>query len=169
MPGGPIAAFYRGEPDARGRRLDEILAWDDTRLEDRHDFIQYLFPLREPSPIVPDAPLVTDETVAAFAADETLRERLARALDRMLAFYGLRHDPATGRVDRTADFGRRAREWLTARNHNFLRLTRILTSLRLLGLPDRSAGLLACLEGVAAEFPQVVGNSLAFWQATGRM
>jgi hypothetical protein len=135
MPGCPVVAFYRLEPDNRGRRVADIWTWDDTRLEARHDFIQYLFPLREPSPVVPDAPCVTDETVAAFAADHALREGLTRSLDRMLAFYGLRHDPASGRVERAERFADRAAVWLTPRNHNFLRLTRTLTCLRLLGLP----------------------------------
>ncbi len=37
--------------------IGEIWAWDDAALEDGHDFIQWLFPLPEPSAFVDDAPL----------------------------------------------------------------------------------------------------------------
>ena len=166
MPTCPIVSFYRGGPDTWGRTLDDIRAWDHARLESQHDFIQFLFPLREPSAVVAEAPLVTDQTVAAFAADPTLRANLAASLNVMLDFYGLRHDHSAERIERSDFFPRRAQMWLTPRNHNFLRLTRILTSLRLLGLPDRSAALLTCLEGIAVEFPQVVGDSARYWRAT---
>ena len=61
----PIVRFYRGTGfDARGRSLDEVLAWDDERLEDVHDYIQWLFPLDEPSQFTPHAPLLTAESLA---------------------------------------------------------------------------------------------------------
>jgi hypothetical protein len=42
--------FYRGVgADTEGRRLEDILAWPDDDLEEVHDFIQWLFPLPEPS------------------------------------------------------------------------------------------------------------------------
>jgi hypothetical protein len=167
--GDPVVAFYRGAPDARGRTLADILSWGHDRLEARHDFIQYLFPLRVPSGVVPSAPLVTDATAAAFAADPALRANLARALDAMLDFYGLRYDEPTGRVERAPHFAERTRVWLTPRNHNFLRLTRILTSLRLLGHPDRATALLTGLEDIAAEHPTVVGESVRYWRVAGTM
>src|SRR6266571_4801991 len=45
----PIVAYYSGGPDAGGRMLAEILAWNDERLEAVHDFIQWVFPTRQPS------------------------------------------------------------------------------------------------------------------------
>src|SRR5438105_15924131 len=84
-----IVAFFSGAPDADGRRLAGILAWDDDRLEAVHDYIQWVFPTRRPSGVNPSAPLVTDATVRAFEQDAALRARLREALDRMLIFYGL--------------------------------------------------------------------------------
>ena len=63
----PIVAFYRrGAADDRGRTLDAILAWDDNRLEAVHDYIQWLFPLDEPSRFNPSATLLTPRDRAAF-------------------------------------------------------------------------------------------------------
>src|SRR5262245_66390764 len=93
----PIVRFYRGDsPDARGRRLDDILAWDDEQLEAVHDYIQWLFPLDEPSRFNRDAPLLTPADRQAFHHQQ-LAANLRRALDRMLAFYGFELDASTAR------------------------------------------------------------------------
>src|SRR5271170_564607 len=43
---GPLVAFYRGGYTDNGGTLDQMLSWDDARLESVHDYIQWLFPLR---------------------------------------------------------------------------------------------------------------------------
>ena len=46
----PIVMFLEGEgTDAHGRTVFEIVAMDDIALDRTHDFIQWLFPLPEPS------------------------------------------------------------------------------------------------------------------------
>jgi hypothetical protein len=71
----PLIAFYRdGAHDDRGRSLTEILAWPDDRLEDVHDFIQWLFPLPEPSGANPSAPTLDAATIQAFHATPAMRE-----------------------------------------------------------------------------------------------
>jgi hypothetical protein len=90
----PIVRFYSGGVDDRGRTLDDILAASDRELEAAHDCIQWLFPTSGRSRFNPGAPLVTGDTAGAFESRPELRDRLRRALDRMLAFYGLRRKPA---------------------------------------------------------------------------
>ena len=86
----PIVRFYRLDgTDARGRMLNEILGWEDPRLESVHDYIQWLFPLPEPSAFNPYAPILSEATIRTFQHDATLRTRLGQSLARMLAFYGL--------------------------------------------------------------------------------
>ena len=167
MPADPIVAFYRGGRDAAGRTLAGILSWNDDRLEAVHDYIQWVFPTRQPSGVNPDAPLVTDGTAAAFAADVALRDRLRLSLDRMLAFYGLRRQRARIEIDPSL-FPRRSPVWLRPGNHNHLRLTRILQSLAALGLRDDALALRRCLlEDVCAgpSADQVSTRTLAFWKA----
>ena len=86
-----IVAFYDPsirKRDAEGRTLDNILNFSADELEYHHDFIQYLFPLPERSPINPYAPVVTPEVRREFLARSDLREALMLALGRMLNFYG---------------------------------------------------------------------------------
>ena len=85
-----LVAFYQGNGrDHRGRLLRDIHAFDFDELEFHHDYIQWLFPLPEPSGANPAAPLLTKEDIAAFERDESLRSALLTSFRLMLAFYGL--------------------------------------------------------------------------------
>ena len=162
----PLVRFYAGAgPDARGRTIAEIWAWDDAALERVHDYIQWLFPLPEPSRFNDGAPLLTAADIAAFAANAELRDNLQRSLRRLLAFYGFALG-AGPRVSRTADFAAKAANWLTPGNHNVLRLTRILRALSLLGLGGEARALLAALEEVyrGGGAAAIGERSLAFWR-----
>ena len=84
-----LLAFLRGEgPDGRGRRIAAIWAMSDAELEASHDFIQWLFPLPEPSGASAHAPILAREDIEAFAAEPALgiegrpTKRDRRALDR---------------------------------------------------------------------------------------
>jgi hypothetical protein len=143
-----LVAFYEGRgPDDRGRFLEHVLAASDSWLEAEHDYIQWLFPLRERSGAVPSSPVLDGPAIAAFRARADLRAALRRALDRMLAFYGfVRNDTTIVPGDA---FAERSRVWLMPVSHNYLRLTRIITSLRLLGDDAGAQALFACLQTIA--------------------
>ena len=164
-----IVAFYRHEAaDHCGRTLREIWTWDHDRLEMVHDYIQWLFPLREPSMFNSNAPLVTDETVAAFAGDATLRNAMKLSLVIMLDFYGLavqEQQDGGVRISEGPSFASRRGNWVVPYNHNHLRLTRILTSVRTLGLPAYSAALFDCLEKISRARPDAISTeTFAYWQ-----
>ncbi len=166
-----IVAFYAGGPDHRGRTLEEILGWTDAALEEVHDYIQWLFPTPAPSAVNRHAPLVSAATRAAFAARPELRAGLARARDRLLAFYGLcREEGPGGDVRVVPDpqtFADRAAEWLWPGDHNHLRLTRIIQSLAALGLEADAAALQRCLLTDVAAGPgrdRVTPDTLRYWR-----
>ncbi len=162
----PVLAFYRGTgTDAAGRRIAQIWAWDHRRLEMVHDFIQWLFPLADPSRFNPDAPLLTTADIAAFYADPALQEDARRSLDLMLAFLGLRRGGAT--VTRGNEFPKLAAGWLEPANHNHLRLTRMLLFLSQIDLQAEARGLLACLEDIAGHegAGKIQLRTLEFWRA----
>jgi hypothetical protein len=159
-----IVRFYRGDsPDTRGRTLDDILAWDDGQLEAVHDYIQWLFPLDEPSRFNPDAPLLTPADRLAFR-HEPHAANLRRALDRMLRFYGFTIDRSAGapRIIRSAQWEDRSQEWLHAGNHNLLRLTRVIRSLALLGQTDLAQALYAALKREGEG--RVTSATLGYWK-----
>lgn len=141
-----LVDFYSGKGnDSEGRRLLDILSWDDYDLEQVHDFIQWLFPLPEASRFNTDAPLLTPEDIAAFRADEQLRANLEQSFTRILTFLGLARDES-GKVMLGPNFASREPDVWASPNHNWLRITRILRSLTLLGLADQARVLFERLE-----------------------
>jgi hypothetical protein len=157
-----IVEFYLGrKKDWRGRRIEEIWAYSDEQLEETHNFIQWLFPLRTAGRA--PAPLLEAGTIATFHSDAHLRARLLKSFDVMLRFYGLRREG--GEVVRAEDFPTKCANWLTPYNHNFLRITRILTCLRELGLQVWSQAFFGCLEKIYAEHAGTIGEeSFRFWR-----
>ena len=164
MANAQLLQFYRGEgADESGRRIGDVWRYSVDELEGVHDYIQWLFPLEERSAFNPHAPLLDAETMAEFRRDATLRANVERSLGVMLEFYGFTLDG--DQIARAPDFAARSRDWLRPGNHNFLRLTRILKSLALLGHEERAEELLACLEDVYRERPTVIGsNTFGYWR-----
>jgi hypothetical protein len=161
----PLLAFYAGEaPDHRGRYLADIVRRDDRWLEATHDYIQWLFPLREPSGVLPSAPLIDAEVAAAFATDERLRSALHASFVRMLAFYGLRE--AQRQIVKGENWDERKIDWFTRPTHNDLRITRILKCLGALGCGDDAQRLLAALVSLAQSERDfgVSAVSVAYWR-----
>jgi hypothetical protein len=163
-----ITDFYRGVgTDDRGRTLTAMWGFSDEQLESIHDFIQWMFPLREPSRFNPDAPLLNDADVAEFRADPRLRAHLRRSLAVFLAFVGLRLDG--GRVVEAADFRRKASVWRHP-NHNWLRVSRVLASTRILALEDESRAFFAFLKDLRdGGASGITPETFAYWEtAAGR-
>src|ERR1022692_960125 len=112
--------FYRGlGTDIEGRLLEDILAWPDDDLEEVHDFIQWLFPLPEPSQYNSDSPLLTNQDIAAFKSDLVLQANLMKSFERILAFLGLAL--SEGKVADGPNFKARVADVWASPNHNWLR------------------------------------------------
>jgi hypothetical protein len=162
-----LLAFYYGRStDDQGRHFAEILDHDDEWLEGTHDYIQWLFPLRERSGANPSAPLIDAEVAAAFRDDEQLRANMRAAFDRMLRFYGLCRDGE--RIVKGANWDERKENWFVESTHNDLRITRILKSLRTLGLSDEADKFLAALRMLRATEPDcgIADEAFGYWQVT---
>lgn len=159
-----LVDFYRGDAtDSEGRWLSEILGWDDEELEVVHDYIQWLFPLEEPSRFNPDAPLLTATDKAEFQRDPVIRVNFMKSYSRFLSFLGLsRHD--SGAISEGPNFSRRTDDVWRSPNHNWLRITRVLTSLCLAGFEAEARQLYARLEALysSRRFP-VTAETFAYW------
>jgi len=144
---GALHAYLIGiGQDGQGRLAVDALAFSDDELEATHDYIQWLFPLQTRSAAQPHSPVLTSAEIAAIRADPHAIDTLKEATERMLRFY------------------RETRWWLTAHDHNHLRITRILHSLRLLLGHEEARqfhrAILALHEAAGAP---VNARSLRFW------
>lgn len=115
-----IVNFYLNNSEtSEGLTLVEILAFQDEQLEKNHLYIQWLFPLPEISFVNPDAPLFDQEFANQYNSSLRLKIVVGYAIDRMIEFW---------------DLGNKNKpNWFKPNNHNFLRLTRFLRFLTLLG------------------------------------
>ena len=142
-----IVQFLEGVgADAAGRTITTVLALSVSELEGRHDFIQWLFPLAEASSAVPGSPVLTSKDIEIIRASGRAQANLAQGAERMGLFYD--------QTDR----------WMRSSDHNHLRITRIIKSLRLLS-GDRPADRFRSrvLARVEATRAPVSATSLGYW------
>lgn len=103
-------------------------------LEGHHGYIQWLFPVFENAGMNFESRPLTKEGAAAIRADAEASERVIRSYRLMLKFYGLSlADERTGRVERDAPYHTGRFRNLNDSPHNYLRISRIITSLGELG------------------------------------
>ncbi len=163
-----LIPFYLGvQTDPEGRKIQEIWAWDFEELECAHDYIQWLFPIAEKSTFNPDAPVVDDQIIQTFHKDPRLSKNLQQSLTVMLRFYGLhRYETNPGKIviGKSKDYATRKQEWLHRFDHNFLRITRILKCLMILGLKAEAQGFYDCLQQLYQEDgDQIGGETFQYW------
>ena len=113
-----IVAFYRDGGTGAGRTFEHVLAMDDIALESGHDWVQWMFPLPEPSKAQPSSPVMTEADITVFRTDPVVRANVDRALTRWMKFM------------------ERNTHWCRERDHNHLRITRIIRFLTLIGNED---------------------------------
>ena len=168
-PKGGILAFYSGQtPNADGRTIEEMWSWNYQKLEAIHNYIQWLFPLVEKSRFNPYAPTLNEEIIQAFRTNANLRNRLITSLKIMLKFYGLQcNDRGSDEIEITKsdEYSQRKPEWINRFDHNYLRITRILTSLTILGLKPYAQAFLKCLDDIYKEEAKHIGNeTYTYWK-----
>ncbi|HBL12651.1 MAG TPA: hypothetical protein DD379_14860 [Cyanobacteria bacterium UBA11162] len=163
-----ILTFYQGDStDSEGRMIETIWSWNYQKLEYIHNYIQWLFPLKERSRFNQNAPVLNEEVIQAFRTSNELKKRLKKSLEVMLRFYGLECnnlDDTDIQITKSPDYPERKLNWIEEGNHNYLRITRILTSLKLLGLENYAQALLNCLQQIYLEEGENIGTeTYAYW------
>ena len=110
-----INQFLEGQyPNASGKTIAEIYTYTDQQIETDHTFIQWLFPTDEPSRSVPNSPVLRPNDVVLIKESEAAQANLKKSTDWYLGFLT------------------RNNHWVKIYDHNHLRITRVIKSLRLL-------------------------------------
>lgn len=181
-----LLLFYFGRMlDHCGRNISEIWKFDHKKLEEDHIYIQLLFPTdKEPGfvftldmlnsgkskpDIVPPILWEKDVKYLQKSKDEiasSFRANMLKSLDLMLDFYGLQYSFKNDKIiiERSPTFEERQSVWLSKDNHNFMRITRILKSLRLCGLDKYSVALFNALSELheIEEYKTIIDYSASF-------
>ena len=110
-----ILAFLSGHgTDDHRRSILDLIDRDDEFWERTHDFIQWLFPLSEASRSVRNAPVLTHDEIKQIRESETAQANIKRS------------------VIRYKEFLAGTTKWRSGYDHNHLRISRVIKSLRLL-------------------------------------
>lgn len=103
------------EPDFKNRFLKDIWNFSDEDIEHTHDFIQLLFPLNEESNAVSNGIyLDSSDAILSIKVNKLATENIVKSSKWFLLFLA------------------RNSHWKRKHDHNYLRVTRIIKSLRLL-------------------------------------
>jgi hypothetical protein len=146
----PIVAFLRGVgPDSHGRLLNDIWAFSDAEIEHTHNFIQWLFPLAEASLSVLGSPTLTSDEIATLRLSVAAKTSIAESADWYTAFLS------------------RKSHWKAKYDHNHLRITRAIKSLRLLVSDDEANRFRAGVFALLGDDADLIGEKArSFWVAS---
>jgi hypothetical protein len=105
--------------------------------------------------------------------DERLRKNLVKSLKVMLGFYGLqcaKHGANVIEITKSGSYQERKSNWISRGNHNHLRLSRILASLRILGLENYARALFKCLDNIYVEEARLITpETYGYWKSAAGM
>lgn len=148
----PIIKFYTNnqvlDADLKSLTFEDIFWWNDDYLESRHSYIQWYFPLLEPSTQVPGSPVLDEESVFLINRYPEVYGKMQRkAFVRMLAFFELRYSLLFKTIRCKNDWLTQKPKWVNVGeyNHNYRRITRIMKSLTLFGNDVLAQRLYRCL------------------------
>ncbi|KAJ3539036.1 hypothetical protein NM688_g6426 [Phlebia brevispora] len=146
--------------------IDEIhQRWfgDYNKLERKHGFIQWLFPIRELGVNYESQPLQKHER-EAMKTNEEVVQRVIQSYRLMLDFYGMQLESTeTGLLARVEPESKNAERYanLNRSFHNYLRISRILKSLSEMGLERLNAGFLLFVLNEQSEHNELYNHTLA--------
>jgi len=145
---GIIGDFMSGVGvDHRGRNINTVHELNDVEVEQTHDFIQWLFPLDESSNAVPSAPVLSQADIEVIRSNVIAQSNMKHSATWFLGFLA-RND-----------------QWRTRYNHNHLRITRALKSLRLLtGDNDADEFKTAIFELLGDDLHLIDSKAVEFWK-----
>lgn len=144
--------FCNNGVDFQGRTLDFILNKDNFWWDSNHDHIQVVFPVLEPGMIMDVSPI----TMKEIDKIKSVPNRFEEGYFRFLSFLGLRKDFThwdKGQEKHYTDF-----------NHNYLRFSRVIRSLRLFGYDTHAEE----FYNFIMDNCKVFTNSVVYWTSAAK-
>ena len=144
-----LVEFLNGTgPDHQGRYLRDIWDFEDTAIEQTHDFIQWLFPLAEKSMSVLSAQTLSADDINRIRKCDIARANLEKSAQWYLGFL-LRND-----------------NWIRSYDHNHLRITRVIKSLHLLVSVNVASSFLNSIFEITGDRLNVIRqDGVDFWKS----
>jgi len=133
--------------DFKGRTLQDIWNFSYNEIEDQHDFIQMIFPLDQPSNAVFHGIYLDDrEVIDNLRKNPSVQSNMIKSANWFLSFLN------------------RTNHWKVPNNHNHLRITRIIQSLRLLVSDKEADAFYVSVMAMLADNNHINAISLQYWK-----
>ncbi len=164
-----LLEFYtNAKPNPDGLYLKDIWNFSDWELENRHHYIQWLFPIELKSNHNDTCLQVSPSEINEALKSRDFQENLFHSLLLMENFWGFKvkhkfHQEKPAGVIK--DYN--AKNWVTLYNHNYIRITRVLHSLKVFGLEEEANELFNYLESeVYSHNSHSIGSqTLEYWKS----
>ena len=155
--------FLNNEDQRIPHRHEDIVVFTDDEVEAYHDFIQWIFPTSQPSRFNGDAPTIDENFAAMLYDNQCALQNYCKSCRRYLHYMDF---DCNGDGNIHTYHG--GRPFYRLPYHNFLRITRILQSLRETGHPQCSANLFTQMMDMlhATRNHPVSSTTIAYWQGT---
>ena len=135
------------EADFLGRNLQDIWDFSDDEIEQTHDFVQLVFPTNKPSMAVSHGFYLDSETlIEQIKNNPEAKKNIVKSAHWFLSFLS------------------RNTYWNQKYDHNQLRITRIIESLRLLVSNEEADKFYRSVLKLIEEDNKVNLNTLVFWK-----
>jgi hypothetical protein len=142
-----IVKFYSNKSGNFPYMLSRIRSFSLEEMESIHDYIQWLFPLTEPSLYNPDAPLLTSEDISALSKLPLISEVFLSVKQFMSFLSETKHI------------------WINTTDHNHLRVTRMLHCLVLLNQTNEAKIKLdMIINMIPEEYLPQMKIPISFWE-----
>ncbi|MBR9908043.1 MAG: hypothetical protein GYB30_08300 [Gammaproteobacteria bacterium] len=168
-----LKAFYsEGAANDRGYTLVDLWTKPDSWLERSHMFIQWMFPLTTASSGNIYAPVLDEPTIQFLRRNTEAQDNLVRSFVGFCGLLGLQviASEESPKIAIGDNFAGRKTDWFTFDSHNNARITRVLTSLQLLGRDDLARVLFDGLIRLMTDEPDcgIGENAVERWRAAIR-
>jgi len=139
--------FMTGGFDHAGRTHAYVCEQSDDWIESTHDFIQWLFPLEEETRKSELMPILSKQEIGLIKKSELAQNSLRISASRMRRFWS------------------KNQHWVTNHDHNHLRITRCIKSLRLLVSNEEAQLMKIWLSSVLGPNAKLISKvSLDYWR-----
>jgi len=139
--------FMTGGFDHAGRTHAYVCEQSDDWIESTHDFIQWLFPLEEETRKSELMPILSKQEIGLIKKSELAQNSLRISANRMRRFWS------------------KNQHWVTNHDHNHLRITRCIKSLRLLVSNEEAELMKIWLSSVLGPNAKLISKvSLDYWR-----
>ena len=135
------------ENDFKGRNLDLIWQYSDAEIDGNHDFIQLIFPTNKPSRNSFHGYYLDNELlIEQLRSNVLVKENLLKSAAWFLSFLS------------------RNKSWVSGYDHNQLRITRAIESLRLLVSDEAANEFFQSILSLVKDPTSINSATIKFWE-----